>query len=451
MLAQPVGDQLDVADAVVDEVNLPAAGQLALNRVADEPVVPARDLRLDGQAVFRRRFEIRNVAQADQRHVQRPRNRRGRERQHIDHRPQRLQPLLDIDAEPLLFVDDHQAQVVELDVLRRQAVRADDDVDLARLQPCDRRPLFLRRAEAAELGDVERKLGHPLAEAVKVLLGEDRRRHEHRDLIAAIDRLERGPHRDFGLAEADVAAEQAVHRPRPQHVGLDRGDRGELVGRFAIGKRRVELALPLAVGVEGDARPGPPQGLHFEHFDGQVDDGPFGLLLLPQPRFAADLGQRRPRLRAADVLLHQVDLDRRHENLRAAVELDLQVLFLLPLLLDQPQAAIPADAVGQMDDQVALAQVEERIDRLAQPPPRQPPQLAAMKQLAGGEDQTCRSLGARLPPSPARREPRPRVGRSRNPACSVPIGIMQPAGRGELRRRENLAAAARPRPRSARR
>ena len=76
-------------------------------------------------------------------------------------------------------------------------------------------------------------------------------------------------------------------------------------------------------------------------------------------------------------------------DLRAAVELDLQVLFLLALLLDQPQAAIPADAVGQMDDQVALAQVEERIDRLAQPPPRQPPQLAAVKQLAGGEDQSA--------------------------------------------------------------
>ena len=58
------------------------------------------------------------------------------------------------------------------------------------------------------------KLGHPLAEAVKVLLGENRRRHEHGDLVAAIDRLERGPHGDFGLAEADVAAEQPVHRPR---------------------------------------------------------------------------------------------------------------------------------------------------------------------------------------------------------------------------------------------
>jgi hypothetical protein len=35
------------------------------------------------------------------------------------------------DAEALLLVDDEQAEVLELDVLREQAVRADDDVDLA--------------------------------------------------------------------------------------------------------------------------------------------------------------------------------------------------------------------------------------------------------------------------------------------------------------------------------
>ena len=48
---------------------------------------------------------------------------------------QRLQPLLHLDAEPLLLVDDHQAQVVELHVGLSQAVRADDDVDRAVGQP----------------------------------------------------------------------------------------------------------------------------------------------------------------------------------------------------------------------------------------------------------------------------------------------------------------------------
>ena len=41
-----------------------------------------------------------------------------------------LQPLLVLDAEALLLVDDDQAEVLELHVLAEQPVRADDDVDL---------------------------------------------------------------------------------------------------------------------------------------------------------------------------------------------------------------------------------------------------------------------------------------------------------------------------------
>ena len=67
-------------------------------------------------------------------HVQRPRDGRGRHRQHVDDLPQGLQPLLHLDAEPLLLVDDHQPQVVELHVGLGQPVRADDDVDRASLR-----------------------------------------------------------------------------------------------------------------------------------------------------------------------------------------------------------------------------------------------------------------------------------------------------------------------------
>ncbi len=42
-----------------------------------------------------------------------------------------LQALLVGDAEALLLVDDHEAEVLELDVLLQEAVRADDDVDAA--------------------------------------------------------------------------------------------------------------------------------------------------------------------------------------------------------------------------------------------------------------------------------------------------------------------------------
>ncbi len=41
------------------------------------------------------------------------------------------------DAEALLLVHDDEAEVAERDVFREQAMRADDDVDVARLDPLD--------------------------------------------------------------------------------------------------------------------------------------------------------------------------------------------------------------------------------------------------------------------------------------------------------------------------
>ena len=53
----------------------------------------------------------------------------------VDVGAQRLQPLLVLDAEALLLVDDDEAEVVEHDVLRQEPVRPDDDVDGAVGQP----------------------------------------------------------------------------------------------------------------------------------------------------------------------------------------------------------------------------------------------------------------------------------------------------------------------------
>src|SRR2546430_13756572 len=59
-------------------------------------------------------------------------------RSHVHLLLQLLDLLLVRDAEALLFVHDEKAEVAELDVLREQAVRADDDVDFARRQIFDR-------------------------------------------------------------------------------------------------------------------------------------------------------------------------------------------------------------------------------------------------------------------------------------------------------------------------
>ena len=56
-------------------------------------------------------------------------DRRGCHRQHVNRLAQRLEPFFHFHAEPLLFVDDYQAQIVKRHVVLRQPMRADDDVD----------------------------------------------------------------------------------------------------------------------------------------------------------------------------------------------------------------------------------------------------------------------------------------------------------------------------------
>ena len=126
-----VGDGGDVVNAVMDEIDLAIAIELAVNGALDDLAVEAADAGFDRLAVGRRGFEIGDIADAEQAHVQRARNRRGRKRQHVDRGAQGFEPLLVFDAESLLLVDDHQPQVLERDVFLQDAVGADQDVDLA--------------------------------------------------------------------------------------------------------------------------------------------------------------------------------------------------------------------------------------------------------------------------------------------------------------------------------
>ena len=97
-------------------------------------LVEARHDRAHGAAVERRRRDGRQIAQPADRHLERSRDRRRRQREDVDVRAELLDPLLVRDAEALLFVDDEEAEVLEVDVLRQEAMRPDDDVDLAVLQ-----------------------------------------------------------------------------------------------------------------------------------------------------------------------------------------------------------------------------------------------------------------------------------------------------------------------------
>src|SRR5947208_3196928 len=87
------------------------------------------------QAEFIGAVDDAQVADADQRHVQRAWNRRCRETQNIDQLAKFFEALFVHDAKAVFFVNDDETQIAELDVLLQQAVRANDNIHsaLARL------------------------------------------------------------------------------------------------------------------------------------------------------------------------------------------------------------------------------------------------------------------------------------------------------------------------------
>ena len=229
---------------------------------------------------------------AGQRQVQRPRDRRRGQGQHVDLAAELLEPLLGRHPEPLLLVDDDQPEVPEPDVLAQQPVRADDDVDGAVGEARERRRLRRRRHEPRQQPDLDREGREPLAERRVVLGGEDRGRDEDRDLLAVLGRLERGAQRDLGLAVADVADDEPVHRPHELHVRLDLGGGAQLVDGLLVRERGLHLGLPGRVGREGVAPRLGARGVQREQVLGEVVDRLADPLLGAQPFGAAELGER---------------------------------------------------------------------------------------------------------------------------------------------------------------
>ena len=118
----------------------------------------------------------------------------------------------------------------------QQAVGADDDVDACRRRArrwssLASRSLWNRDSGRTTTG----KLANRSLNVVEVLLHQQRRRHQHGHLLAVLDRLERGAHGDLGLAVADVAADQPVHRDVALHVGLDLVDAASWSGVSTYG------------------------------------------------------------------------------------------------------------------------------------------------------------------------------------------------------------------------
>ena len=237
-------------DPVVDEEDLAAAGQLALEGLADQLPAEGGHHRFDREPIQRRRFDDRQIPDPRQGHIERPGDRGGRQGQDIHGLSDLLDPLLVRHAEAVLLIHDEEPQVPEGNVPGEQAVGPDHHVHRALAEPRHHGLLLLRRAEAGEQLHPERERRKPLGEGPPVLLGQDRRRRQEGDLPAVHGGLERGPEGDLSLAVADVPRDQAIHGTGLLHVGLDLLDGAELMGRLLEAERRLELPLPGRVGAE---------------------------------------------------------------------------------------------------------------------------------------------------------------------------------------------------------
>ena len=194
-----------------------------------------------------------------------------------------------------------------------------------------------------------------------VLVREDRRRDEHGGLLAFLQALEDRAGRDFRLAVANVAAQQAVHGGRSLHVLLDLLGGTQLICGLLVRECVLELFLPRGIGTERESGGHLALRGQLQEILGHIADGGLrpGFRLLPvTARQAVDLRRRRL---AAHVLLDGIHLVHRHVQHVFARVADLQVVALAAVYRQLLDTGEPADPVRLVHDIVAFFDVREGL------------------------------------------------------------------------------------------
>ena len=191
-----------------------------------------------------------------------------------------------------------------------------------------------------------------------MLPGKDGRGHEHGDLKAVGNALERRAQRHLGLAETDVAAKQAVHRNGALHIAFDLSDRVKLAVGFGVLELRLELLLKLVVGRKGVPLYTLTRSIKGNQLLGYALRRASGLCLgaLPLGRtHFRQLGHAFPA--AADIFADQIKLVAGNVQAIAACVLNFNIITRNALGCNGLQADVASDAMVGMDNQVAHRQV----------------------------------------------------------------------------------------------
>ena len=225
--------------------------------------------------------------------------------------------------------------------------------------------MLLRRAVAGQQPNADGEGLHPGQRRVKVLPRQNCGGGKDGALLAAHHALERRPQRNLGFADADIAAEQAVHRPRLLHIVLDVRRAGQLVGRFLVGEALFKIALPGVVGGEGVAVGLLAAGVQLNQLFRHQLRGGLDLFAGLGPVIAAQAAQLHiVAVARRGVAGQQIQLGNRHIEHVLFVVLNAQVIFGDALHGHPLDARIPANAVVLVYDQVAHRDFAQTVQRI---------------------------------------------------------------------------------------
>ena len=242
---------------------------------------------------------------------------------------------------------------------------SDDQINPAFGHAADGILLLRRRAEAGEHFHIDRETGKTFHGGDVVLSSQDSGGDQNGALFAVKHALHGGAEGHLGLAEAHVAAEQAVHGARGLHIALDFGDATELVVGLGIFEGLLKLDLPGGVGGEGVPREALALGVELNQSGSQVLDRLFGAGLGLFPLLASQLVEPDRRvLAAADILADLVELGDRNIEYVGALIVDFDIVLDYAVRLDGFDASVASDAVVGVDHQVARIQVGEGVELL---------------------------------------------------------------------------------------
>ena len=238
--------------------------------------------------------------------------------------------------------------------------------------------LLATGAKAGQQLDADGIIGHALAKGVEMLLRQNGRRHQHRDLPAAHDSLEGGPDRHLGFAVANVPANQTVHRFGSFHVRFGLNNGTHLIGGFLEKKGALKLALPGRIGPETGALLGFARRLNLQQFGSQIAHRPLGMLFGFGPTPASQSIEGWTRFARPHVFADQIGLADRDVKLwRSLIGIIGRIFnsqtFLQPRISglaflerflpgcggQHGQAQIAPDAMVEMDHVIAFLQIRK--------------------------------------------------------------------------------------------